>query len=176
VKQSSNSQAQLFPLLEKRVVSTYLKVRSFMLRFLRFGIVGVLNAAIDILALNFLLWRFPTHSTTTIIVYNTFAYMLGAINSYLLNKYWTFRRGTTVTGDELLRFITVNVIGIVSNDALFWLIARMLHPSLANLLFLTNASKVSAIIGTAFISYIGMHFLVFRQTEHERQTHKKDLP
>src|SRR5229473_2405525 len=61
-------------------------------QLVRFGIVGVLNTTIDIVTLNILLWRFPTHNANLLLVYNTIAYTLGALNSFALNKYWTFGR------------------------------------------------------------------------------------
>jgi putative flippase GtrA len=147
--------------MESKGSSPAFKIKN-LLQFVRFGITGFCNATIDILALNFFLWRFPTHTPVTIIVYNTVAYTLGATNSYLLNKYWTFRRGKTITRDELLRFVTVNVIGVLSNDCIFWVAEKILHPFLPNLLLLTNIAKVSAVIGTALISYTGMHLWVFQ--------------
>jgi hypothetical protein len=53
----------------------------------RFGLVGGLNTLIDILALNVLLLLGPTSSTLQIL-----AYGVGAGNSFVCNKYWTFKR------------------------------------------------------------------------------------
>ncbi len=149
-------------------------IKKFSIQLMRFGVTGGCNALIDILALNFLLWRFPTADPNIIVAYNTFAYLLGAVNSYMLNKYWTFRRGGSVSSGELLRFIIVNVAGIVCNDCIFWIAAELLHPSLSNLLFLTNASKISAIFGTALLSYLGMHLWVFKKTAHEQEYHHSE--
>jgi putative flippase GtrA len=175
MEQSSRLQVKPSIPIENKVSSPALNIKNLLLQFVRFGITGGCNATIDILALNFFLWRFPTHASDTILVYNTAAYMLGATNSYLLNKYWTFRRGKTITGDELFRFITINVIGILSNDCIFWVAIKILHPSLANLLFLTNVAKVIAVIGTAFISYAGMHFWVFKGASHGRRRKQERL-
>jgi putative flippase GtrA len=54
------------------------------------GLVGGLNTLVDLLILNGLLWLFPTTSSLTLLVYSSLAYSLGAVNSFLLNKYWTF--------------------------------------------------------------------------------------
>ncbi|MDQ6645549.1 MAG: GtrA family protein, partial [Chloroflexota bacterium] len=64
---------------------------------LRFGLVGGLNTLVDLLILNALLWLFPTTSTLMLLVYSSLAYSLGAVNSFLLNKYWTFRYWQKVT-------------------------------------------------------------------------------
>ncbi|HLW02768.1 MAG TPA: GtrA family protein, partial [Ktedonobacterales bacterium] len=58
---------------------------------MRFGLVGVLNTCIDLLALNILFWLFPTRSVGLLLLENSLAYSFGAVNSFLFNKYWTFR-------------------------------------------------------------------------------------
>jgi putative flippase GtrA len=74
----------------------------------RFGIVGLLNTIVDIITLNILLWRFPTHDANLLLFYNSIAYTLGAFNSFGFNNYWTFKHKEAVTGSEILRFVIVN--------------------------------------------------------------------
>ncbi len=143
--------------------------QAFVWQIVRFGISGGCNAGIDLLALNILLWRFPTQNAALLVLYNTLAYALGALNSYLLNKYWTFRRNQGITGDELARFITINIIGILCNDAIFWIIAKEQSFYPASSFLLTNLAKIGAIIGTAGISYIGMHLWVFKHASHKQE-------
>jgi len=130
-------------------------------QIVRFGIVGVLNTTIDILTLNILLWRFPTHDANLLLFYNSIAYMLGGLNSFGCNKYWTFKHKQAITGRELLRFAIVNIIGILCNDGIIWSVASILHALVANHILWANASKGCAIIGTASISYLGMRLWVF---------------
>ena len=131
----------------------------------RFAIVGVLNTTIDVVTLNILLWYFPTHNANLLLGYNSIAYTLGALNSFGLNKYWTFRQRQAITGGELLRFVVVNILGILCNDGLIWSIASSLHPLIANNLVWANISKASAIAGTAMVSYFGMRLWVFAKRE-----------
>jgi putative flippase GtrA len=172
VAQSSRLQVKSTIRIEEGAFTPNSKRQGIIWQILRFGVTGGCNAGIDILALNILLWRFPTQNPAILLLYNTLAYALGALNSYLLNKYWTFRRGQGVTGDELARFITINVIGILCNDAIFWLIAKeqSFYPLFASSLLLTNLCKLGAIIGTAGISYIGMHLWVFKHTTHRHES------
>lgn len=128
---------------------------------MRFSIVGVLNTTIDIVTLNILLWQFPTHSTNFLLLYNSIAYMLGALNSFGLNKYWTFKRRYAITGNELVRFAIVNVVGILCNDGLIWIVATILRPLIASNLPWANISKLIATAGTMVISYLGMRLWVF---------------
>ncbi len=136
-------------------------------QIVRFSIVGVINTSIDILTLNILLWRFPTHNANLLLLYNSIAYIFGALNSFALNKYWTFKHKQAISSSELLRFAFVNIVGILCNDLIIWSVANFLRPFVANTLLWANVSKGCAIIGTATISYFGMRLLVFT---------KRDLP
>ncbi|HEY6410716.1 MAG TPA: glycosyltransferase [Ktedonobacteraceae bacterium] len=128
---------------------------------LRFGLIGGLNTLVDLLILNALLGFFPTTSTLMLLAYNSLAYSLGAINSFLLNKYWTFASRQKVTRAELARFTLITLCGIGWSSAILWLASTLLHPILVNATVWANASKVVAIAGTALISYLGMRLWVF---------------
>src|SRR2546421_568298 len=135
-------------------------------QIVRFGIVGVLNTTVDIIALNILLWRFPTHDANLLLFYNSIAYMLGALNSFGFNKYWTFKHKQAVTGSEIFRFAIVNIIGILCNDGIIWSVASILHTVIANHTLWANASKGCAIIGTTSVSYLGMRLWVFSRSQN----------
>ena len=93
---------------------------SFVQQFLRFGLVGGVNTLVDLLILNVLLWVHPTQRTLLLVVYNSIAYGIGAVNSFVLNKYWTFERRQRTTVTELLRFALTTIVGIMVNDLLIW--------------------------------------------------------
>ncbi len=138
-------------------------------QLVRFCIVGVINASIDVLSLNILLLCFPTHDPNVLLLYNSIAFTLGAINSYLWNKYWTFRRRQGITGGELLRFATISVTGFLVSDAILWIAAQILHPLIANPTLWANASKLTAVCATAAVSYLGMRLWVFASFPQERE-------
>jgi putative flippase GtrA len=131
---------------------------------LRFGLVGGLNTLVDLLILNGLLWLFPTTSTLMLLAYNFLAYSMGAVNSFLLNKYWTFGSRQKMIRGELARFTLTTLCGIGWSSAILWLASTLLHPILVNATVWANASKVVAIVGTALISYLGMRLWVFVST------------
>jgi len=142
---------------------------SIVRQFLRFGLVGGLNTIVDLLILNALLWIHPTQRTLLLIIYNSIAYGIGAINSFVLNKYWTFERRQRTTATELLRFALTTVAGILVNDLLIWVLSSVLQPFTSNITLWTNAAKILAILGTSSISYLGMRLWVFvnRGENHE---------
>jgi putative flippase GtrA len=121
----------------------------------------MLNTLIDLLALNGLLFLFPTTGTVHLLAYNSLAYSLGAANSFFLNKYWTFKQRRPTTRGELMRFATTTLLGIGWSSVILWLASHVLHPVIANPVLWANASKVLAIGGTVLISYLGMRLWVF---------------
>jgi putative flippase GtrA len=135
--------------------------RSLFWQLFRFGLVGGLNSGIDLLIFNGLLWLGPTQNTTSLLAYNSFAYAFGAINSFILNKYWTFQNKQRTTYGEVLRFALTTFCGIVCNDGILWIAGSFLHPVMINATLWANASKVLAISGTFMISYLGMRLWVF---------------
>jgi len=138
-------------------------------QFVRFGMVGILNTLIDVLTLNILLWRFPTHNANLLLIYNSLAYTLGALNSFSLNKYWTFKQKRSTTGGEIVRFAIINVTGILCNDITIWVVARILHPLISSNILWANVSKLSAIAVTFLVSYFGMRLWVFANNPRGHQ-------
>jgi putative flippase GtrA len=136
---------------------------------LRFGLVGGLNTLVDLLILNGLLLLFPTTSALMLLAYNSLAYSLGGVNSFLLNKYWTFRHRQRTTRRELVRFTLTTLCGIGWSNSILWLASTVLHPFLINPTVWANASKVLAIAGTALISYAGMRLWVFVSKAQKEQ-------
>ena len=60
-------------------------------RFSKFTIVGLSNAAVDIGTLNLFLWLAPTRDPSVLALYNGVALVLANLNSYFWNTRWTFR-------------------------------------------------------------------------------------
>jgi putative flippase GtrA len=137
-------------------------------QLVRFGLVGGVNTAIDLLTFNGLLWLFPTSNLLVSLLFNTLAYSVGAINSFLLNKYWTFQRRQRITAREVSRFVITTLLGIGCNDLLLWSANSLLSPLIAYSRFWVNASKIIALVGTVLISYLGMRLWVFTNRQERR--------
>ena len=155
---------------EREVVNLPIHGRFHTFRqILRFVLTGGLNTLVDLLILNGLLWLFPTSSSGMLLVYNSLAYSIGAINSFLLNKYWTFGQKRGTTRAELARFVLLTLCGIAWSSLILWLASRALHLFLFNTTVWANVSKLIAIGGTALISYLGMRLWVFVSKQSEKQ-------
>ena len=160
---------ELLPPLQEGETRQVHKGNAVFWQLVRFGMVGILNTLIDVLTLNILLWLFPTHNANLLLIYNSLAYTLGALNSFSLNKYWTFKHKRSATRGEVVRFAIINVIGIFCNDITIWIVARILHPLISSNILWANVSKLSAIAVTFLVSYFGMRLWVFANAPQERQ-------
>ena len=138
-------------------------------QFLRFGLVGCLNTTIDLLVLNCLLQLWPMQNIARLLLFNTIAYAFGALNSFVLNRYWTFQRTGRPKAREGARFLLMTLAAIACNDLLMWFMSKILHPVYLNPTLWTNISKVAAIGGTILVSYLGMRLWVFVQSSHEKR-------
>src|SRR2546430_2207666 len=139
----------------------------------RFVIVGISNVTIDVLTLNLLLLSFPTSNSGLLLLYNSAAYAIGAFNSYVLNKYWTFHSRRATTGSELLRFAIVNVAGILCSDCIIWIAAGILQPVGGDSIILGKGLKGGWVIGSAMLSYLGMRLWGFACAGRTKESGKK---
>ena len=144
-------------------------------QFARFALVGCVNTLVDLLALNCLLWLLPTQNTTLLLLANSLAYALGALNSFFLNRYWTFQRGGHANKGEVTRFAVTTLAGIALNDLILYMLNSIHHPSQFSPALWTNFTKLVAIGGTILVSYVGMRLWVFVQTSQEMSGYANHL-
>ena len=156
---SSGVEIQRYSLGRQRV--------GLLVQLLRFCIVGGLNTFVDVLAFNLLVWGLPTHDSGLLVVYNSLAFMIGAVNSFCWNKIWTFKQRSSATNDQLTRFALVTSLGIICNDAFLWLATTILNSLSLNGFLWVNVAKISAIVGSVAVSYMGMRFSVFTKNEQD---------
>ena len=150
-------------------VSVKQKLVGMFSQLLRFCIVGGLNSFVDVLVFNLLLWSLPTQDSGLLVVYNSIAYLIGALNSFCWNKLWTFKQHSRASNDQVARFAIITSLGIICNDAFLGLATIILNSLSLNSFLWVNVAKLSAILGSVGVSYIGMRFSVFtRHEEHER--------
>lgn len=136
-------------------------------QLVRFGLVGCMNTLVDLLTLNCLLWLWPATHIALLLLANSLAYATGALNSFLLNRYWTFQQRGPVRWREITRFAATTLAGVVCNDVILCLFNSLPHPAQFNETLWTNMTKIAAICGTLLISYLGMRLWVFVQSSQE---------
>jgi len=145
--------------------------RSHIVQVLRFGVVGIINTVVDLSVLNILIFLTHTGQTGTMFaVFKTVAFVCAVLNSYLLNRSWTFRRVAdkhhVVEGAQ---FLFISLLGAVVNVGSSSYVATYMHPRWG---IHTKAwPSFAALVGTAFslgFNFIGYKFWVFA---HRKASH-----
>ena len=117
--------------------------------FIKFAFVGLLNTGVDV-AIFFLLTRFGIQYVAAQIV----SYSCGAANSYLLNKFWTFR-SSGLSYAEIVRFTTVNLISLGISVVVLSLLHETAGLDLA-------AAKGGATVCALAANFLGNKLWVFK--------------
>lgn len=60
-------------------------------QFVRFATVGIINTGLDFILFNLLIWLTGIYKGGWLGLLNFIAFSLATINSYFLNKFWTFK-------------------------------------------------------------------------------------
>lgn len=131
----------------------------------KFIVVGVINTGIDFAVLNLLMFLTGTYSGKWLILFNSISFTTAVINSYFMNKRWTFQAQTAEknSGKKFMQFIIVSIIGISINNAVVYAITTLftLLFGLSSQLW-TNVAKIFATAVSMIWNFIGYKFFVFK--------------
>ena len=122
-------------------------------RVIRFGMVGGINTLIDfgvflLLHYVFGIWVMVAHVT---------GFCVATLNSYLLNKYWTFDDKSSHSPKQILTFLGISLAALVISSAIVYIGKDYMPAFMAKILA----------IGVAMVwNYLGNRFFVF----HHRET------
>jgi len=118
----------------------------------RFALVGIVNTLIDVAVWAALYWLVGS----PILIANSAGYAAGLLNSYVMNRLWTFRerRGTAGPG-RFLRFALVSLAGLGISNLTLGLLVGVL-PALPAL-----PAKLLAVVATLLWNYLATLGFVF---------------
>ena len=86
--------------------------------FSKFAVVGVLNSGVDFGILNLLMLITSVSSGAGFLAFKSVSVTLGVLNSYLWNKYWTFKTSNSADARrEFMAFMVVTLIAVGVNVA-----------------------------------------------------------
>ena len=132
-------------------------------QYLRFCMVGVSNAVVDLGALNLLLLLYPTRSDLTLLLYNTIAVILAIANSYLWNTRWTFHDQATSSRRERTLFVAQALLNIAINNVVLFGLTDILPTETGEWsIFSANLAKLAAMVAASSISFLLLRSVVFR--------------
>jgi len=120
-------------------------------KLFKFGITGVLNTAID--------WGVFTFCNEVLNFVPVFSYVIGyiisAVNSFFINKNWTFGKRRNYNKPETLRFIIVNLSSLAISTLGLYLLYDLAGIN-------EYISKIIVAFVTIIINYFGNKLFVFK--------------
>jgi len=134
-------------------------------QLVRFVVVGVINTGIDFLILNILMFSTKITSGSGMITQNAISFGLATINSYYLNKAWTFGdKDKKKGGIKFAQFLTVSLIGIVINTVIVYSFTTSLEPMFGvSPQIWANVGKILATGISLVWNFLGYKFIVFKK-------------
>jgi putative flippase GtrA len=137
-------------------------------RFSKFTVVGLSNAAVDIGTLNLFLWLAPTRDPSVLALYNGVALVLANLNSYFWNTRWTFRhRAKRRDARQRILFTVQALFNICVSNGLFYV---LVHPVLVYTdvpaYLVGNVAKLISVVVASTLSFFVLRFLVFSRKRH----------
>jgi putative flippase GtrA len=127
-----------------------------------FGLVGVSNTLIDIGVTTILSWLLSATSGFLLGAVNVVGFSAAVVNSYILNKRWTFKHETKTTRGEFTKFFLISLGGLVINTTVVVYGERLLLELLEIPVLRVLISKVLATIFTLGWNYVGYKLFVFK--------------
>ncbi|HEY6643340.1 GtrA family protein [Povalibacter sp.] len=120
-------------------------------QLLIFAIIGLINTAVHFLVFLLLMRAFDV----PILVASALGYGAGVINSYLMNRLWTFRSAARATAAEFLRFIIVNLVSLATNLTVLKYLTAVVGLA-------PEPAQLGAIVASLGVNFIGSKWWAFR--------------
>lgn len=132
--------------------------RALALKALSFGLVGVVNSAVDFGVFSFAYY----YLALPILVANTLAWVVAVTGSYVMNSTITFaaESGRRLAFDRYIGFVLSQVAGFLANTGTVWCLVELVHVP-------AWAAKVLAIAVSFVVNFSLSHFFVFRTRKRE---------
>ncbi len=95
------------------------------IRFIKFGLVGLLGSVVDFGVFNLLTLLFNVQSIQASVV----SFLLAVVNNFLLNRFWTYPDSRNFPfGKQLIQFSVVSFLGLAIRIPLFAWMEKLLIP------------------------------------------------
>lgn len=119
------------------------------MQFIKFNLVGIVNTLVDFSVFTVLTFFGMYYMAAQVI-----SYSCGVVNSFIMNKYWTFGDKSTPHGYEVFKFIAVNGVSLAVSLSILY----PLKPILGVI-----SAKVIATLFSMMINFVGSKLWVFKK-------------
>ncbi len=134
----------------------------------KFILVGILNTLIDLGVLNLLIFITGISAGFGYSAFKGISFIVDVINSYILNKFWTFKSaGDTGRAREFGQFFVVSAIGFGINVGVASLVVNVIgnpfaFSGISNTLW-ANVGALTATFCAMVWNFVGYKFIVFKK-------------
>jgi len=129
--------------------------------FVKFGLTGVGNTAINFGVVNTFVLITGVTSGKEVILFTTVAFLCGLANSYYWNSHWSFKNDNPRTVTEFIKYATITVIGLLLNTGIVYTITRFTPPAgISPKLWINIANLVQTLV-VMFWNFFGFRLIVF---------------
>ncbi len=128
-------------------------------QFGKFMVVGVINFLVDfgIFKLLSVVFGVP------VVISNIISYTCGVLNSFFMNRYWTFKIKHKFISIHFVKFVFVNLISLGVNTLAVWVLVSLYHFN-SGLFGIENMyAKLIATVFSFTVNFAGNKLLVFRE-------------
>jgi len=127
----------------------------------RFIIVGFLNTFVDLFVLNVLVFVFQVESAGGFLLVKSASFCVAMINSFILNRHYTFKDTKKVTLQSVILFTLITVISFglnvfIATNLFIFLQGKFLGNNLA-----ASLGSIAGTIASMGINYLGYKKIVF---------------
>lgn len=142
------------------------RLKKLIKQFSKFVIVGGINTGIDFLVLNFLIYITGIHAGPELFLLNSTSFSVAVINSYFMNKRWTFQDKTKIEQAPIKfsAFFLISIIGLIINGLILTSITTFIPaPFGLSPVFWANIAKLMATGFSLVWNFIGYKLFVFKK-------------
>lgn len=131
-------------------------------QIVKFGLVGVINTGVDLILLNLFYALFSPVNLMGKFLCAIFAATIACVNSFYMNKKWTFKQQSQASSEQIRGFIFVNIIGLCVNNSVFLFASKYLDELLNLTGFINlNLAKLTGVGAAMAVTFIGYRTGVF---------------
>lgn len=128
---------------------------SFVLKFLRFGVVGFSGLFVDF----GITWLLKEVARWQKYLSNAIGFIAAASSNYMLNRLWTFQSTNPNVAFEYTGFIFIAVLGLAINTLMLWiLVSRVRMNFYVSKVFATAVVMIWNFVANLVFTFNGMTF------------------
>ncbi|OHA01803.1 MAG: hypothetical protein A3C11_01445 [Candidatus Sungbacteria bacterium RIFCSPHIGHO2_02_FULL_49_12] len=129
----------------------------------KFGLVGVMNTAVNLGIYNTLIAATGYNKGTPLMIIFLIAFVFAVINSYFWNKHWVFGGIQSKNREETLQFFAVTIVTAIVSSLIIKAVTEYIAPiGGLNAAQWANVANGFAIITSFIMNFFGYKLIVFR--------------